>query len=192
MLYNLCYDNTNENSNYYKCLSTNTDNLCEKCINNLNLNSGDRKCTISVGCKKAENYKKCLECDNFFCLDVKKGICVDNDYIEDESEKIYINCNRTNEEGTACEVCLNGYTLSEDGLCIDDLHCAEEKNGACQRCLNEDFESYCLNEYFGCIPSTYGNCLECNDIFHISRCTKCYDGYELNNFNICVKSNEEE
>ena len=130
----LCYDNTNENSNYYKCMSTDTDNLCEKCLINYNLNSGDRKCTISIGCKNAENSKKCIECDKYFCLNVKKGICVDNDYIEDESDKIYINCIKTNEQGTACQECLDGYIVGEEGYCVDIEHCEKRENGICVKC----------------------------------------------------------
>ena len=185
----LCYDNTNENSNYYKCLSTNTDNLCEKCINNLNLNSGDRKCTISVGCKKAENYKKCLECDNFFCLDVKKGICVDNDYIEDESEKIYINCNRTNEEGTACEECLEGYKVGNEGFCIDVEHCEKRENGICVKCKEGDYLEgtlYCANSVFGCMSTFIQFCVKCDNITDLFSCTECEEGFEVNEYGFCV------
>ena len=34
-------------------------------------------------------------------------------------KNIYFKCNRTNEEGTACKICLDGFTSDENGLCID-------------------------------------------------------------------------
>ena len=67
----------------------------------------------------------------------------------------------------------------------------DKKDGVCQKCSNENGELYCLNKYFGCVESMYENCLECNDIFNLYRCTKCYEGYEVNMFNVCVKTDKE-
>ena len=54
-------------------------------------------------------------------------------YIGDK--KFYYHCNRTNKEGTACELCLNGFTLNENGLCIDKVSCKEEVDGKCIKCF---------------------------------------------------------
>ena len=32
----------------------------------------------------------------------------------------YFRCNKTNEEGTKCEECLDGYEVGEEGYCIDE------------------------------------------------------------------------
>ena len=188
----LCYPNSEEND-FYKCAKTDEKaEYCISCTKGYYLGDEDFKCSKIEGCLISEDEDKCLKCDSdFYCLDASTGNCENNYRIETEEQKIYYMCNVTNEEGTACEVCLDGYTLNDDGLCIDDAHCEETEEGVCQRCLNDIFDSYCLNEYFGCIPSTYGNCLECNDILHLSRCTKCHDGFELNNFNICVNITSE-
>ena len=186
----LCYDNTNENSDYYKCLSTNRFNSCDKCENDYYLNSGDKKCTISYGCKYAENSKRCIECENYYCLDVKKGICVDNDYTEDENVKIYINCNRTNEEGTACEECLEGYEVGEEGYCVDVEHCTKRENGVCVKCFEgDDYFSddlYCANSVFGCIKTFIHFCIKCENITDLFSCTECEEGFKVNDFGICV------
>ena len=185
----LCYDNTKEDSKYYKCISIDNDNLCEKCANDYHLTSGDRKCTISIGCKNAVNSKKCIECDEYFCLDVKKGICVDNDYIENASDKFYINCNRTNEEGTACEECLDGYEVSEEGYCIDVEHCEKRENGICVQCQEEDFYAgsfYFANSVFNCLRTFVRFCVKCNNITDLFSCTECEEGFELNEYGICI------
>ena len=152
----LCYDNTKEDSNYSKCISVDTDNLCEKCANDYHLTSKDIKFTTSKGCKNAENSNKCTECDQYYCLDVKKGICVDNDYIEDGSDKIYINCKRTNEEGIVCEKCLDGYEVLEESIFINVEHCEQKENGDYIKCQDGDFFNgtfYSANKIFGCIST---------------------------------------
>ena len=72
---------------------------------------------------------RCKECIEFYCLDLKKGICIENDRIENETYKIYFACNYTNEEGTKCEQCLDGYEVGEEGYCIDVERCIERENG---------------------------------------------------------------
>ena len=185
----LCYDNSNEDSEYYKCLSTNTYNICEKCINNFYLNSGDRKCTINRGCAYSERANKCIECEDYYCLDVKKGICIDNDYIENESDKIYVNCNKTNEEGTACAECAYGYKVGEEGFCVEDGLCIERENGVCVRCKEGDYldgSLLCANSVFGCISTYIQFCVKCDNITDLYACTKCEEGFEVNDNGICV------
>ena len=184
-----CYDNTKENNNYYKCISTNSDNLCEKCEDDLYLNFGDKKCTKAPGCQKAESWKKCIECERYYCLDVKNGICKDNDYIEDESEKIYINCNKTNKEGTACEECVEGYEVGDEGFCIDVDHCEKKENGICVKCKEGDYLNgtlYCANSVFGCMNTYIQFCVKCDNIMDLLSCTECEEGFELNDYGTCV------
>ena len=102
-----------------------------------------------------------------------------------KKKKIYYRCNRTNKEGTECEVCLEGFNLS-NGLCKENMHCIEEKDGICQKCHNSFSYHFCLNNDFGCVQIFYDNCWECNNNEDFNRCTKCYEGYELNKFDECV------
>ena len=70
----------------------------------------------------------------------------------------------------------------------------KKKFGICQRCMNseEDYYSfYCLNSLFGCVETYDENCLECNDISGLYSCTKCDDGYQLNEYGSCVEIEEE-
>ena len=60
------------------------------------------------------------------------------------------------------------------------------ETGECLNCQNDLNGTYCLNEYFGCEPMIFENCLECNDLLDLYKCTKCLDGYEVNQYNICV------
>ena len=185
-----CYNNADENNIYSKCESVDTEGLCEKCINNYYLNSGDKKCTIDWGCKYSENPNKCLECDKYYCLDLKKGSCVDNDYIEDESQRIYINCNKTNEEGTACAECISGYEVGEEGYCVDTTHCEKEENGVCIKCKEGEYYSeetlFCANRVYGCISTFIQFCVRCDNITDLYSCTECEEGFKINENGICV------
>ena len=186
----LCYSNLN-NDKFYKCSATDfKGELCVSCVEGYYLGSKDFLCTTIEGCEISENLNKCLKCDsNFYCLDKKLGKCENNYKIEKEENKIYYKCNMTNDDGTKCQKCVeeDKYILNNEGICIDDKHCIEKKDGICQKCLNERFDSYCLNNIFGCMHSFYENCLECNDILNFNRCTKCHEGYELNKYSICIK-----
>ena len=187
----LCYSNLNKGK-YYKCKATDFNyDRCASCVEGYYLGTKDFLCTTVEGCEISEDENKCVECDsNFYCLDKKTGKCEKNYEIEKEEQKIYYRCNITNDEGTKCQQCIdedNKYIINDDGICVDDVHCIEKKDGICQECQNELFEAYCLNDILGCISSIYNNCLECNDIFDLNKCTKCHEGYELNKYNICIK-----
>lgn len=189
----VCYDNSIKD-NFYKCASTDINGeYCQYCVDGYYLGDKDKKCTEIEGCILSDEENRCLECEESYCLDVKIGQCFDNDIIEDESKKFYYRCNRTNKEGTACEVCAEGnYTINENGLCFDDVHCIEtNEDGSCFKCKNDNNGTYCLNEYFGCEPMIFENCLECNDLLDLYKCTKCIEGYELNQHNICFESKKE-
>ena len=49
--------------------------------------------------------------------------------IWEEDKKIYFRCNSTNEEGTKWSECIDGLTVDENGLCIDNINCDEFING---------------------------------------------------------------
>ena len=187
---NLCYSNLEKN-NFYKCYFTDDNGEhCDGCVEDYYLGYIDYKCSTIEGCDISENENKCSQCESeYYCLDVKSGKCEINDEIEDESKKFYFKCNRTNEEGTACEVCLDGLEL-KNGLCVENYHC-EEKNesGNCKKCKNYvgDYYHHCLNRDFGCVETYFDFCEECNNILDFDNCTKCFEGYELNEENQCIK-----
>jgi len=187
---NSCYSNQ-ENNEFYKCsISDNNGEYCSECIDNYNIGSIDYKCTKVEHCSIIENDERCLVCDEYYCLDLKNGSCVDNDYINDLDKIFYLRCNKTNKDSTACEVCIEGSEL-KNGLCIEYEHCSEHNDdGTCKRCTKFEDEDYeqCLNKVFGCLESYYDpNCLECNNLNDIGLCTKCNDGYEFDNNNYCYK-----
>ena len=180
---NLCYSNKDYGP-YYKCSETDINSgECANCIEGYYFGYKDSKCNLIEGCAISENENKCLECGQYYCLDVKTGQCRENDIIEDEDKKYYFRCHKTNEEGTKCEVCDDNLFLDESGLCIDYLHCEEKnENGTCKKCQNNNEGNYCLNKEFGCIYIPYlSKCLECDNLYDIFYCTKCLDGYTLNN-----------
>ena len=179
-----CYSN-DEDDIFYKCARTYTGvDLCSECIEGYYLGKKDNKCSKVEECAISENENKCIECNENYCLNIKNGLCENNEVIKDIDKKFYYKCNRTNEEGTSCEICLEGYDLNEDGLCIDNENCEEKEDNKCVKCK----EQFCLNSYFGCVSSFYGNCLECNNILDFDVCSKCIEGFELNEYNICVEA----
>ena len=47
--------------------------------------------------------------------------------------------------------------------------------------------TYCANDIFGCVNTYYYNCLTCNNLEQIHRCTECREGYKINIFGSCQK-----
>ena len=187
---NLCYSNKKEGK-FYKCAKTDSKaEYCTECIDGYYLGEKDNKCSKIEGCVLSENENKCLECDLYYCLDAKTGKCEYNDEIEDEEKKFYFRCNKTNEEGTACEICEEGYILNKNGLCVDEEHCVEkDEDNNCIKCQNDEEGVFCLNKDFGCVEIYYNNnCLECNNVLAFNNCTKCFDGYDLDDNKDCYKS----
>ena len=184
----LCYDNTKEDI-YKKCaLVDSSTEKCKRCIDDYYL-SVDDKCSKVENCKIVENENKCLECDTFYCLDVKKQECVDNDLINDLSDLKYISCKRTNKEGTACEECIEGYEINKEGLCEDIDFCDEKKDGKCIKCkdiLSVNDYQFCANEVFGCIESAKDNCLRCDNLDDLYECTECKEGFTKTDYG-CFK-----
>ena len=187
----ICIDNTQKN-NFYKCALSNINNeYCERCEEGYYLGSEDRKCSLIPSCKISLDENTCIECDEYYVLDLKKGTCIPNDFIEDEKLKFYINCNKTNEDGTACVECKYGYEVSEEGYCVDVMRCIEKENDKCMRCtddINENGFTYCANNVFGCIESAFEGCLRCDNLLNLFECTECKEGYfKLSHFPDCQK-----
>ena len=185
----LCYSNK-ENNNFYKCEETDYEGkYCEICVPGYYLGEKDFKCSKVEACALSENENRCLECeDYFYCLNQKTGQCEINYDIISEEKKFYWMCNKTNSEGTACENCLDNYVLDENGLCINMEHCIDKnEDGTCRECVNNVTERYCLNQYFGCVYHYKRFCSECNNIFDFFNCTKCFEGYQLNEEGDCIE-----
>ena len=184
----LCFSNT-EHNNLYKCaFSDEFGENCEQCIQGYYLGRDDKKCSLIDNCAVSEYENKCIKCSSLYCLDVKNQTCVDNDKIFDENIKIYFKCNKTNEEGTKCEECVEGFQLIEEGYCINMENCEEEKDGICLKCKgleNHWWNSICSNAVFGCIETPTKNCLRCDDILEFNKCTECKEGYRKTFYGGC-------
>ena len=97
-----CIDNTQKGP-FYKCAYGDSDiGLCVEFIDGYYLGIIDNKCTLINNCLISQDENTCIECDENYCLDVKKGNFIKNDIIVDEDFKFYYACNRTNKEGTEC------------------------------------------------------------------------------------------
>ena len=188
----LCMDNSGDGPLYKCAYSDDNGELCDVCIDGYYLGSEDRKCSLIENCKKSENEYICLECEDYYCLDVKNQKCIDNGFLEDENIKIYFACKRTNEKGTLCEECIDGYEINEEGYCIDVENCEErQEDGKCIRCKSKvDLDgyiiNYCANDIFGCVEISNKNCLQCNNLTELYTCTKCKEGYNLNRYGECL------
>ena len=190
----ICYSNK-ERGKYYKCTvadyySDYSDYSCSSCIEGYYLGSKYNLCNKIEGCEKSdeENENKCVECDEFHCLDLKTGKCEKNYIIENEEKSFYYRCNMTNEEGIKCEICNFGLNLDENGKCVDLENCEEfNEDKTCKKCKSNEDENHCLNEIFGCIEIYDNHCLECNDILYLNKCTKCAEGYEVGRFGQCTE-----
>ena len=187
----LCYDNRDINGQFYKCSKTDSEaTKCDQCEDGFFLGQKDYKCSKVPGCALSENENKCLECDLYFCLNVTSSNCIYNDDIESEEKKFIYKCKKTNAQGNTCEVCMDGFILSANGLCYDDAHCEERnEDGSCKRCQSNEEGLYCLNKYFGCVDIYINNnCLQCDDIFDFISCNKCLDGYTLDEDGNCIEN----
>ena len=184
-----CYTNK-EIGNFYGCEESDRNGeYCNYCKTGFYLGTKYKRCSEIEGCELSSDEKKCDECNEKYALDIKSGKCVINYKVIDEDKKFYYKCNQTNAESTGCKVCINGVNLDDNGLCVDNEHCIEEKNGVCYKCGKKENEylNYCLNSAFGCVQTYTDNCLECDDILDLNKCTKCNEGYELNLGNKCIK-----
>ena len=111
----ICYNN-NLNDSFYKCATTDDNGeLCASCINGYTLRNKYHRCSNIDGCILQESDNKCIECNSAKCLNVKTGLCENNN---NRAEKRYYKCKRTNEDGSTCDECLEGYIIDEEGFCV--------------------------------------------------------------------------
>ena len=190
----LCLDNSQEGPLYKCAYSDDYGEVCDVCIDGYFLGIEDKKCSLIEDCRRSENEYKCLECDEYYCLDKYRQQCIGNDYLEDENILFYYACKETNEDGTACEKCIEGYEVSEKGYCIDVDNCIERIDGKCLKCREDRIEDsegfgiyFCANDVYGCAETTYPYCLKCNNLQKIYYCTECVDGYTLGSYGQCFK-----
>ena len=185
---NNCFRNTDKGP-FYKCQISYDGRKCQFCVKGYFLGRIDSKCNKIEGCLRSENENNCLECDNDYCLD-KNGNCINNYYIIEKEKKYYFRCKSLNENGNGCGLCENDLTPNKEGLCYDEIHCDKKENEVCVKCQKEHqggYYSYCLNKDFGCIDSFLKNCIRCDDIFNLDQCTKCEEGFEVDNNGYCIK-----
>jgi len=190
MTNHLCYSNLEDN-NFYKCIVSDSNaEFCSNCEKNYYLGKKDKKCTNIIGCDLSENRIRCKECNENYYLNIKTGMCIYNEEIKNEDEIKFYRCNKTNQEGTACEICKNGLSLDENKFCIDKKHCTDMTDKTCKKCQSD----YCLNNIFGCIESIFefNYCAICNDVYDFYNCTKCIDGYKLDEYGDCIEIEKEE
>ena len=193
---NLCYNNSEKNR-FNKCAKTDVNlTICYYCQDGYYLGSEDNLCSKVEGCSIIENEERCKKCDDYYCLDLKTGNCIDNDYEPiNENNFIYFNCNKTNEEGTECAVCLNENMIIKNGLCYNIEDCEEIDGDNCLKCKSlEDrvFSDFCLNKDYGCVSSYALDCHICDNNFDFDDCNKCKEGFEFDENNNCVEIEKEE
>ena len=183
----LCFTNL-EKGIFYKCAESDWDGkFCWECAEPYYLGTEDHLCSLADNCAIIENEFRCKKCMEDFCLDINKGMCFENYKIDDDSDKIYFACNRTNEEGNSCEECLYGFQVGEKGLCININNCTEIANGICIKCD----KNYCSNDDFGCLNSYDPNCVKCNNYTDFNWCSECEQGFIINSFGFCeLKKND--
>ena len=190
---NLCYSNQ-QSGNFYKCSYVNAnEDKCASCIKDYYYVKKYYICSPIEGCEILKDINTCEQCEEGFCLDLNNGKCYTNLDVISEEKLFYFRCNRTNKEGTKCEICGDEFILNENGMCVEKKHCEEEKDGICQKCFSTEIDKYyyCVNSYFGCTQTINDNCLECNNIFDFNKCTKCLDGFKLDEHRNCYKIQEE-
>ena len=191
-----CYDNSRPGI-FYKCAYSNDNNTaCEFSEEGYYLGEKDRFCNSVDWCLVSdESRERCLECDDFYCLNLKDGKCYDNypPEMPNENELIYYNCNKTNEEGTECAECASDDFILKNGYCYNIENCEEMDGDECLKCKTEGIDwngSSCINKDFGCVTSKVFNCLKCDNNTNFDSCDQCIDGYELEGDYYCKKIGE--
>ena len=188
---NLCFSNK-EFGKFYKCktssdISTGSD-ICIECNSEYYLGYEDRKCVHTVGCISSNNKNNCNDCDSdYFCLNLFNSTCIQNEYIPNEERMIFYKCILTNENGTICQTCKDGFEISEEGYCYNYRDCSREENDLCVKCRKISYYGYdtCLNKYFGCVETSVKNCLRCDNPLELETCTECLEGYKLTENGSC-------
>ena len=106
---------------------------------------------------------------------LKDGKCYKNYEPYDLEDKVYYKCLNTDEDGTSCEKCADGFEVGEDGLCVNLDDCEEKEKGVCNKCKTRNYEDnlLCANKDFGCVETMTKHCLRCDDSNYLYICTEC-------------------
>ena len=185
----LCYDNTAPGP-FYKCEIGNIlGDKCITCVDGYFIGQIDSNCSKIEGCLQSLDENTCIECDDYYCMD-NKGNCSDNSYVINEDIKYYFRCKKLTEDGKKCDICEHDLNATTEGICYDDVNCEEFKDQKCIKCKKDNpwgYPGYCLNEEFGCVDSFLKHCIRCDDIMDMEKCTKCEEGYEIDELGYCVE-----
>ena len=110
--------------------------------------------------------------NDFYYLDKKEQNCYDNDFLENADKLFYVACIKTNEGGTACEKCIKGYKLNDEGYCVDTERYVEiDEEGNCIKCKDDDIEDeryYCTKSIYGCVQTFLEHYIKCENLTNIS------------------------
>ena len=118
------------NSEDFKnCVEINVEKgKCSKCKDNYYLNTRDFRCIKTQNCSESI-FETCVKCDEGFYYDKKENECkiLDN---------YFLHCKETI-NGKACEICDDGYYLTEDGKCTKVNYCSKlNENNKCEKCIS--------------------------------------------------------
>ena len=194
----LCYSNNNNDFDKCSLVITNSEGKkeCKSCESSYYLGE-DHKCSKVQGCAKSQNSEICLECMPGLCKNLKYGLaCQINSFFDkEENNEVCYKCKETNNDGTKCNICEEGYSKTSQGYCIDETLCEIKVGDKCIQCKqnlhkDESLKSYCLNNQYGCLESIEG-CLLCNDFYNPQICNQCLNGYYLEpEFQFCYECKE--
>ena len=173
-------------------------NLCDRCIADNYIKNGEGGC--SPICKIGKNYcvlcddqkKLCTECISNYIL---VGSNYDDSYqiCKNKNSGEFRNCYYINSKTGFCEVCEEGYFLTEgNSRCINIENCYESIFGLCIQCKHGYYlnkrESICLkveNSFYYCKQTLDGkNCDECNFGYYMAEDGQC--SLSIN----CAKTNK--
>ena len=159
---------------------------CEECLEDYNLNEGDKKCIEILDCYES-SFGICTKCNTSYYLNKEENKCkyqVGNFY----------NC-KISLDGKTCSECEDDYYLIGQGYCIGINYCLK---GAIYNKCKKCFPGYYISNYDGSCTKEdkcnigekhLGICLECEEGYYLDLVDgKCKSNQENNEFKFCEKS----
>jgi len=159
--------------------------LCKICENDY-FSDNYGGCSYTDNCKISENGK-CLQCKEGFIL---IGL---NEYYKDSftickslnSDDLQ-NCENINLLDGSCLSCKQGFYLNKgDNKCINISNCEESYFGICKKCN----KYYYLNKKENKCISQNGIFSYCKETINGEKCDQCDDGFYLDKYRNCSRSN---
>ena len=149
----------------YNCKKINIETgKCQECIEDYNLNEGDKKCLDILDCYES-SFGICTKCNTSYYLNK-----IENKYRYQVGN--FFNCS-ISLDGKTCSECDEGYYLLEPGYCIGVNYCL--KGGLYNKC-KKCFPGYYIS-YFDGACTKEENC-EIGDK-HLGICLHCEEGYYI-------------